>query len=41
MRSTINHPGFEARKFTEMIAEEFANDFAMDMQEAVNKVANK
>lgn len=37
---TVNHPGFTARKFTELIAEEYANNFAMDMQEAVNEVAN-
>lgn len=37
---TVNHPGFPARKFTELIAEEYANNFAMEMQEAVNKVAN-
>lgn len=37
---TVNHPGFPARKFTELIAEEYANNFAMEMQAAVNEVAN-
>lgn len=37
----VRHPGFEARKFTEMIAQEFATNFGMQMQQAVNEVANR
>lgn len=37
----IDHPGFEGRKFTEMIAQTFAEDYAMDMQEAVTEVARR
>lgn len=33
------HPGFEARNFTEQIAQKFAEDFAMEMQEAVTEIA--
>lgn len=36
-----NHPGFEARKFTELIAQKFAEEYAMDMQEAVTEVARR
>jgi hypothetical protein len=35
----IDHPGFEPRDFTGMIAEEYANRYAMDMQAAVNEAA--
>lgn len=35
----VNHPGFEGRKFTEQIAQEFAQTYAADMQEAVTEVA--
>lgn len=35
----VNHPGFEARKFTELIAEEYTNPFVSDMQDALNKTA--
>ena len=35
----VNHPGFEPRKFTELMAEEYANRYAMDMQAAVNEAA--
>ena len=38
---SIDHPGFEARNFTELIAEKYASDFAMDMQEAVTEVARR
>lgn len=38
---SVNHPGFEARKFTELIAQEFAENYAMDMQEAVTEVARR
>jgi len=38
---SVNHPGFAARKFTELIAEEYAKEFAMDMQEAVTEVARR
>lgn len=37
----VNHPGFEPRRFTEMIAQEFAEKYAMEMQEAVTEVANR
>lgn len=36
-----NHPGFEPRRFTELIAQEFAEKYAMEMQEAVTEVANR
>lgn len=38
---SVNHPGFEGRKFTEMISQIFAEDYAMDMQEAVTEVARR
>ncbi len=38
---SINHPGFEARNFTEQIAQTYASEFAMDMQEAVTEVARR
>lgn len=37
----VDHPGFEGRKFTELIAQKFAEDYAMDMQEAVTEVAQR
>lgn len=33
------HPGFPARKFTELIAEKYAEGFQSDMQSAINKTA--
>lgn len=38
---TVNHPGFEARKFTELIAEEYHNPYINDMQDAINRVARQ
>lgn len=35
------HPGFLARKFTELIAEEYANNFAMEMQGAISETASR
>lgn len=35
----VKHPGFEPRKFTELIAQEFASEFGMEMQEAVTEAA--
>lgn len=37
----VDHPGFEGRNFPELIAQKFADDFGMDMQAAINKVANE
>jgi len=37
----VAHPGFEPRRFTELIAQEFAEKYAMEMQEAVTEVANR
>lgn len=35
----VNHPGFEARNFPELIAEEYRNPYVNDMQDALNRVA--
>ena len=35
----VAHPGFEPRRFTEVIAKAYTNPFIMDMQVAVNSVA--
>ena len=35
----VHHPGFEARKFTELIAQEYENPYMNDMQGALNKIA--
>jgi len=35
----VSHPGFEARKFTELIAEEYHNPYINDMQDAINEAA--
>ena len=35
----VHHPGFEARNFPEMIAEEYENPYIDEMQDAINKVA--
>lgn len=35
----VNHPGFEARDFTKLIAEEFRDPYMGDMQDSLNKVA--
>lgn len=35
------HPGFKARKFTELIAEKFADEFGEDMHKAINEVAGE
>lgn len=37
----VIHPGFEPRRFTELIAQEFAERYGMEMQEAVSEVANR
>lgn len=37
----VDHPGFEGRKFTEQIAQEYENPFINDMQDALNDVARK
>jgi len=37
----VSHPGFEARKFDEAIAEEIAPRFAEDIQNAISKAAAK
>lgn len=39
-RPYVNHPGFEPRRFTELIAEEYANQYAIDMQAAVTAAAS-
>lgn len=36
-----DHPSFKARKFTELIAQEFAEKFGIEMQEAVTEAANR
>lgn len=38
---SVNHPGFQARRFTELIAHKFSEDYALDMQEAVTEVAQR
>jgi hypothetical protein len=38
---SVNHPGFEARKFDETIAEAYADTFAEDMQEAIRVASIK
>ena len=35
----VKHPGFEARRFTELIAEQFAVQFGSDIQKAVTEAA--
>lgn len=35
----VAHPGFEPRRFTELIAQEYAERFGMQMQAAVTKAA--
>jgi len=35
----VHHPGFEARKFTELIAEEYQNPYLNEMQDAINRAA--
>ncbi len=35
----VNHPGFAARKFDELIAQEYENPFIGDMQDALDSVA--
>lgn len=35
------HPGFEGRKFTELIRDEFDKTFRDDMQQAINEVAKR
>ena len=37
----VNHPGFEARKFDETIAEEYTPTFEKDIQDAINRGAKK
>lgn len=39
--SRVNHPGFKARNFTQLIAKEYAPEFTKEMQEAINRVATK
>jgi hypothetical protein len=39
-RQIVPHPGFKARKFTELIAQEYAEKYGMDMQAAVTEAAN-
>jgi hypothetical protein len=36
----VAHPGFEPRRFTELIAAEYASQYGLDMQAAVTKAAN-
>lgn len=36
---SVSHPGFTARNFIKLIAEEYHNPFIGDMQEAISKVA--
>lgn len=35
----VDHPGFEARKFDELVAKEYAPQFRDDIQDGINKVA--
>lgn len=35
MKAAVQHPGFEGRKFDEVIAEEYYDIFAEDMQDAI------
>jgi hypothetical protein len=35
------HPGFKARKFTEIIAQEFASKYGIEIQEAITEVARR
>ena len=37
----VSHPGFEARRFTELIAEAYATEFGMEMQKAVTEAARE
>lgn len=37
----VQHPGFEARKFDQLIAEDYNPKFQKDMQEAFNRVAKR
>ena len=37
----VNHPGFEARNFPEMIREEYEDKFVDNIQDAINEVARK
>jgi len=37
----VDHPGFEARNFPEMIREEYEDKFGKNMQDAINEVARK
>lgn len=37
----VNHPGFEGRKFTELIAEQYNNPFMNEMQSAIDSIAKK
>jgi len=36
----VSHPGFKPRRFTDLIAQQYALQFGMDMQEAVTEAAN-
>lgn len=35
----VNHPGFEARKFDELVAKEYEPQFRSDIQDALNRAA--
>lgn len=35
----VDHPGFEARKFDELIAQEYENPYMNEMQDAINNTA--
>lgn len=37
----VHHPGFQAREFTTLIAQEYENPYMNEMQEAINRVADK
>jgi hypothetical protein len=38
---SVQHPGFEARRFTELIAEEYDKTYAAHVQEAISEVASR
>lgn len=40
-RMKVDHPGFEGRNFTDLIAKEYENPFVREMQQALNDVAKK
>ena len=38
---SVNHPGFEARQFDQAVAEEIAQQFASDIQDAIRSATSK